>query len=284
MIAIICALIVLYRSFIPKTDTHSSKHRGPGGSSYGISGHQRSRTLASNKNGFMSATGNKSFAGISIASTQASVGPWTTSTRREARHQIDAVGEFGTSLGDDDESRDNSSVYKPPSGAVARAIPTDQLPLDFQGRTEYPPPQQPSRTTGLPLSPPPVVSQTEDTLSDRWEDPSIAYGVPLIDERQTELGDVLTRSRSNSIYDEHDRRPEPERHAWSAHPYANPLAAVNPAPPPARHSPAWSTSSPVPLPSTGVRGDDNDGDGDQAVTAEYAFGPRRARSMRARKD
>jgi len=54
---------------------------------------------------------------------------------------------------------------------------------------------------------------------------------------------------------------------------------------PARRSPAWSTSSLVPLPSTGVRGDDDDdGDRNQAVSEEYAFGSRHGLSMRARVD
>jgi len=58
--------------------------------------------------------------------------------------------------------------------------------------------------------------------------------------------------------------------------------AINPSPTPARRSPAWSTSSPVLLPSIGVRRDD--GDGDQAVSEEHAFGSRCGLSMRARMD
>ena len=122
-------------------------------------------------------------------------------------------------------------------------------------------------------------------MSDQLEDPSIAYGVPVADEKQTELGDVLTQSRLDpSRGEQHDRTPErgPAPHPWGAHPYANPLAAVNPPPPPVPRSAARGPSSLVPLPSTGMRGDGDDGEGDEAVSEEYAFGSRRGLSMRAR--
>ena len=82
----------------------------------------------------------------------------------------------------------------------------------------------------------------------------------------------------------------------SVHPYANPLTAVKPSPPPPiRGGSTWGLSSPAPLPSISTRGDDNDerddvvegggsgsgSRGDQAVNGEYAFGSRRGLSMRS---
>jgi hypothetical protein len=127
----------------------------------------------------------------------------------------------------------------------------------------------------------------------------------MVDEKRTGLGDVLSQSPSDPSRDEHDQNPgrEPERHAWSAHPYANPLAAANPAPIPARRSSARSPSSPASPSGINVWGGDDDGDndsdndnrgrggdgdgdhdGDQAVNEEYAFGSRRGLSIRARMD
>jgi len=165
---------------------------------------------------------------------------------------------------------------------------------------------------------------TDDALPDTWDDPSIAYGTgtgaaTMLDEKRTELADVLVQSFPDVSRDdpddpdEHDDRDRDDPlarrpHPWSAHPYANPLAAVNPSPPPPiRRGSARALSSPAPLPSIGTRGDDNDrdddggdrggdrggergggggggGGGDQAVNEEYAFGSRRGLSMRARMD
>ena len=195
------------------------------------------------------------------------------------------MNEFGASLRDNNGTRENSSAYMVPPGTKV------------QGRTEYPPP--PSRR--LPLSPSPIISVTEDALSDRWEDEDagIAYEVPIVDEKRTGLGDALTESHSDPSRDEHDLNPErepdqrePEQHPWSAHPYANALAAVNyvpHAPMPDQRGSVWSPSPPPPS-GVGVWGgdgdgdDSRDGDGDQAVNEEYAFGSRRGLSLRARMD
>ncbi len=180
-----------------------------------------------------------------------------------------------------------------PSNTIS-ATPIRKPSLNMQGRTAYPPqPQQTSRGAISPHSPSPIVSVTDDALSDRWEDTSIVYGVPMVNEKRTELGDVLTLSRSGSSRGVNDRNPgrEPERHAWSSHPYANPLAAANTTPSPVQRSNARSPSSPAPVPSISVWGDDEDdgngnghGNGDQAVNEEYAFESRRGLSMRARMD
>ena len=173
------------------------------------------------------------------------------------------------------------------------ATPMRKPPLNMQGRTAYPPP--PPQTSRSALSPSPIVSVTDDALSDRWEDTSVAYGAPMVSEKRTELGDVLTLSRSGSSRGVNDRSPgrerEPERHAWSSHPYANPLAAANAAPSPVQRSNARSPSSPAPIPSTSAWGEDEDdgdgngnGNGDQTVNEEYAFESRRGLSMRARMD
>jgi len=134
----------------------------------------------------------------------------------------------------------------------------------------------------------------------------------MLDEKRKELADVLVQACPDASRDDHDqdhdehddrdgRNPLARRlHPWSAHPYANPLAAVNPSPPPPiRSSSTRGLSSPAPLPSIGTRGDDNDNDmdddvegggggsgsrGNQAVNGEYAFGCRRGLSMRARMD
>ena len=117
------------------------------------------------------------------------------------------------------------------------------------------------------------------------------HGVPMVDEKRTELGDVLNLSRSGSTRDVNDRNPGrgPEGHGWSSHPYANPLAAANPTPPPVQRSNPQSPSEPAPIPSISVWGEDEDdgdgnGNGDQAVNEEYAFESRRGLSMRARMD
>ena len=175
------------------------------------------------------------------------------------------------SLGHDDESGENSSAHMISPGSIAYAIPMHKPSLSMQGRTEYPPPP-------LSLESSPVVPLTDDALLERWEDPSMVYGVPTTDEKQTELGDVLSQLHPDpSPRNDHNR--EPESHPWSAHPYANPLASASPVP-----------SSPPPPPpptaSASVRetwGDDND-DGDRAVSEEYAFGSRRGLTMRARMD
>jgi len=272
LIAIICASTFLYRSFTRK--------RRFGGSSYDTRSQPRSRTFNSSKNGVPSTNVERSLAGITIASTQISGFAQTASIGRNAAHPRNRVNEFGASLGDHNGTRGNSSTHTVPPSTLVFATPMHKPSLNMQGRAENPqPPQQPPRST---VSPSPIVSSTDGALLHQWEDTNTAYGV---DEKRTDLGDVLTQYRSGLSRDEHDRNSErePERQAWTAHPYANPLASVNPSPTPTRRSPAWSTSSPVPLPSISVRGDDDDdGDGNQAVSEEYAFASRRGLSMRAR--
>jgi len=99
----------------------------------------------------------------------------------------------------------------------------------------------------VPPEPSPIVSLTltDDALPDRWDDPSIAYGAAaatMLDEKRTELADVLVQACPDASRGDHDhdhdehygrdgRNPLARRlHPWSAHPYANPLAAVNPSP------------------------------------------------------
>ena len=257
-LAIVCASIVLYRSFKRKFEAFpSSTNRRPGGSSYGASSHLQPRPFISSK---LSTPGNKSTAGITIASTQVS-GPRTTSTRKYSGRQANAADEFGTQLGSDLESRVTSSARFVSPSSTAFSVPSHKPPLTVQARAEDPLPP-------LPRDPSPVVSPNGA------EEPRGAYGVPGADEKRTELGDVLARSRSQA------HAPRDER-AWAhepqPHPFANPLAAVSPRPPPA--SSLLSTS-------ISVLGDDDDGEGgqdqDQAVSEEYAFGSRRGLSMRAR--
>ena len=236
----------------------------------------------------MSTAGERSLAGITIASTQVSGGTRTTSVNRYTGRQKNMMNEFGASLRDNNGTRENSSAYMVPPGT------------NMQGRTGYPPPpSRPSRR--LPFSPSPIVSVTEDALSGRWEDEdaSIAYEVPIVDEKRTGLGDILTESHSGPSRDEYDQTPErepeqrePGQRAWSAHPYANPLAAVNHtphAPMPTQRGSVWGPSPPPPS-GIGVWGgdgddvDNRDGDGDQAVNEEYAFGSHRGLSLRARMD
>ena len=157
----------------------------------------------------------------------------------------------------------------------------------MQCRAENPPfPQQPLRSAVLLL----YLHESHHRQMVHCctnEDTNTAYGVPIIDDKRRALGDVLTQYRSQPSCDEHDRNSErgPERQAWTAHPYTKPLAVANPSPAPVRCSSAWSTSSLVPRLSISVRGDDDeDGDGNQAVSEEYAFGSRLGLSMRARTD
>ena len=124
-----------------------------------------------------------------------------------------------------------------------------------------------------------MVPSNDDGLSDQLSDPSIGYSMPIADEKPTELGDVLTLDPTR---DELDRTPErgPKRHPGSAHQhaYANPLAAMNPSPPPIPRSP---TRSPVLARATAQhqRGGTMTM---EEVSEEYAFGCRRGLSMRAR--
>jgi len=188
------------------------------------------------------------------------------------------INEFGASLGGD-----NGTTHTAPPGIIS-ATAMHKPPLNTQGRTEYPPPPpRPSRSAVLPLSYSPLVSVADDASI------AYAYSVPMVDEKRTELADVLIQSHPDPARDEYDRTPEPdpehERQPWSAHPYAHPLASVNPAPPPVRRGSARGPSSPGV--GVGVWGDDDDSgdrDGDQAVNEEYAFGSRRGLSMRARAD
>ena len=294
-LAILCASIAFYRSYKYKNATYLPKTSGPGGSAPGSGSQQQSRPFGSSKNGGRSTNGDKSLAGITIASTQVSGGPHTAPTRMHAGHQANTVDEFGKSLGDEDESRENSSAHMVLSGATAYGIPSRKSSLKMQARTEYPrAPQQPSITTILPLKPSPAVSPTDDSLSDRWDSPSIAHGAPTIDEKPTELGDVLIQSQADAPRDGPGREREHEHeseHVWSAqpHPYAHPLAAVNPAPLPSRPGSARGPSSPVRTTSPGISaragagtGAHSGADGDQPVSAEYAFGSLRGLSMRAR--
>ena len=255
-LAIVCASIVLYRSFKRKFEAFpSSTNRRPGGSSYGASSHLQPRPFISSKH---STPGNKSTAGITIASTQVS-GPRTTSTRKYSARQANAADEFGTQLGSDLESGVTSSARFVSPSSTAFSVPSHKPPLTLQARLEDPLPP-------LPRDPSPAVSPN---------------GVPGADEKRTELGDVLARSRSqahaHAPRDERAWTPEPQPHPWRAHPFANPLAAASPRPPPASSLPRTSIS---------VLGDDDDGEGgqdqDQAVSEEYAFGSRRGLSMRAR--
>jgi hypothetical protein len=293
LIAIICASIALYRSVTRKLGASPSTNRGPSGFSRGTGSQQR---FGSSKTGGIS-TGGKSFAGVTIASTPKSGGPRTASTRRKGGRGPNRVDEFRMSPGDDNESREDSTAHMLPPGAISYATSMHKPSLSVQGRTEYPPPpqQQSPGTTHVQLELTPVVTSADDPSSDLWQEPSLAFGVPtaLDEKRTTELDDVLIQSQSRN---EHNRTRVParapaqeEEHAWSAHPYANPLASVNPTPPPppSLRSTGTSTgrglSSPVHNP--GSNGDrDGDGDGDQAVSEEYAFGSRRGLSMQAKLD
>jgi len=110
-------------------------------------------------------------------------------------------------------------------GAVGHPMPMYKPPFHSQGRTEYPhPTQQPYRNVSLPLAASPFVSSTDITLSRTWDDPSAGYGVLTFDEKQSEIGDILTQSPSEPPLDEHDR--EVERHVWRTGLYANPPATA----------------------------------------------------------
>jgi len=98
----------------------------------------------------------------------------------------------------------------------------------------------------------------------QWEDTNIAYGVPMIDEKRTELGDGLTQYHSTRPVTNTIEIPSESPSGLHTR-IPTPSQPVNPSPTPARRRPA-------PLPSISVRGDDNNGDGNQAVSGEYAFG------------
>ena len=69
----------------------------------------------------------------------------------------------------------------------------------------------------VPPEPSPIVSLTliEDALPDRWDDPSIAYGIgaaTMLDEKRTELADVPVQSFPDVSRDDRDDCDEHDEH------------------------------------------------------------------------
>ena len=166
-VALVCAAIVFYRLSIRKTKPYPPANRGPESVLYGT-------------------------VGVIIAITQTSEVSWSTSTGRDAGSRVSTPDEFGTSLGAGDRSKENPITYTVPmgsSGVIVDATPTNELPLNIQGQGYPPPSHQPPRNSLLRPEPSPIAPTADSALS---ENPSIAYGVPKIDEKQTGLGGIHT--------------------------------------------------------------------------------------------
>jgi len=192
-IAIVCGAIALYRSFKRKTNTYHISNYGADGPSHGPGG-------------------------VFVTRTRSSWG-WGPLTRKNAGNRestpFDSVG----LPGDDDKKTGDflrARVVLPIT--TSHAIPAYKPPFDTPGRTGSPQPaQKPHRNFSLPLESSP---STDGSLSEKQEDPSVAYGVPTTDEKPPLLSDVPSPSSSDAHFN------EPEQHARSPHVYTKPLEAV----------------------------------------------------------
>jgi len=106
-----------------------------------------------------------------------------------------------------------------------------------------------------------IISSTEGALFHQWEDTNTAYGVPMIDEKRTELGHIPTQYRSDPSRDVTNTTEIPSESPSGLHtrtPTPSQLSTPRP-----RQLNAALRRYPAP-----ACGDDNNGDGNHAASGE----------------